>query len=50
MSSSISNVRPAPDQLLADLADYALGAKITSDEAYDACADDGYVKFVFHIY
>jgi 2-methylcitrate dehydratase len=35
MSSSISNVRPAPDQLLADLADYALGAKITSDEAYD---------------
>ena len=35
MSSPISNGRPAPDQLLADLADYALNAKITSDEAYD---------------
>jgi 2-methylcitrate dehydratase len=35
MSSHISNVRPAPDQLLVDLADYALHAKITSDEAYD---------------
>jgi hypothetical protein len=35
MSSPISNVRPAPDQLLTDLADYALNAKITSDEAYD---------------
>lgn len=35
MSSPISNVRPAPDRLLADLADYALHAKITSDEAYD---------------
>jgi len=35
MSSHISNVRPAPDQLLTDLADYALSAKITSDEAYD---------------
>ena len=35
MSSPISNLRPAPDQLLADLADYALTAKITSDEAYD---------------
>jgi len=30
-----SNLRPAPDQLLVDLADYALNAKITSDEAYD---------------
>ena len=30
-----SNLRPAPDQLLVDLADYALSARITSDEAYD---------------
>ncbi|MBI2514264.1 MAG: bifunctional 2-methylcitrate dehydratase/aconitate hydratase [Opitutae bacterium] len=35
MSSHISNVRPAPDQLLVDLADYALNAQIASDEAYD---------------
>jgi len=35
MSSHISNVRPAPDKLLTDLADYALNAPITSDEAYD---------------
>jgi len=35
MSSPISNVRPAPDALLTDLADYALSAKITSDEALD---------------
>jgi len=35
VSSHISNVRPAPDQLLVDLADYALNAKIASDEAYD---------------
>ncbi len=35
MSSPISNNRPPPDKLLTDLADYALSAKITSDEAYD---------------
>src|ERR1700758_5550743 len=35
MSSPISNVRPAPDALITQLADYALSAKITSDEAYD---------------
>ncbi len=35
MSSPISNVRPAPDALLTDLADYALSAKITSAEALD---------------
>jgi 2-methylcitrate dehydratase len=35
MSSPISNVRPPADQLLADLADYALNATITSDEALD---------------
>ena len=35
MSSHISNVRPAPDKLLTDLAAYALNAQITSDEAYD---------------
>jgi 2-methylcitrate dehydratase len=35
MSAPISNNRPPPDQLLVDLADYALHAAITSDEAYD---------------
>jgi 2-methylcitrate dehydratase len=35
MSSHISNVRPAPDALITELADYALSAKIASDEAYD---------------
>ncbi|HUR56577.1 MAG TPA: bifunctional 2-methylcitrate dehydratase/aconitate hydratase [Opitutaceae bacterium] len=35
MSTHISNVRPAPDQLITELADYALNAKIASDEAYD---------------
>jgi len=35
MSSRISNIRPMPDQLLGDLADYALNAAITSDEAID---------------
>ncbi|MSU64621.1 MAG: bifunctional 2-methylcitrate dehydratase/aconitate hydratase [Opitutus sp.] len=35
MSSPISNVRPPPDPLLTELADYALDAKITSDEALD---------------
>ncbi len=35
MGSHISNVRPAPDQLIVDLADYVLNAQIQSDEAYD---------------
>jgi 2-methylcitrate dehydratase len=35
MSSPISNVRPAPDPLLTALADYALSAPITGDEARD---------------
>jgi len=35
MSSQISNIRPPADALLADLADYAIDARITSDEAYD---------------
>jgi 2-methylcitrate dehydratase len=35
VSSPISNVRPAPDPLIIDLADYALNARIASDEAYD---------------
>src|ERR1051325_10567442 len=35
MSSSISNVRPAPDKLLVELADYVLNAPIDSDEAFD---------------
>ena len=35
MSSPISNVRPPPDPLLADLADYALNYSSPSDEALD---------------
>jgi 2-methylcitrate dehydratase PrpD len=35
MSSHISNVRPAPDQVLVDIADYVLNYKIESSEAYD---------------
>ena len=35
MSSRIGNDRPPPDQLLVDLADYALHARLTSEEAYD---------------
>ena len=34
MSQHISNERPAPDKVLADIADYALGYKIESDLAY----------------
>lgn len=33
MSSSFSNIRPAPDEILVTLADYALTYKSTSDEA-----------------
>jgi len=43
VSSHISNQRPAPDQVLADIADYALSYKITSDLAYQtarACLID----------
>ncbi|HEY2469291.1 MAG TPA: bifunctional 2-methylcitrate dehydratase/aconitate hydratase [Terracidiphilus sp.] len=35
MSSHISNERPAPDKVIADIADYALGYEIKSDLAYD---------------
>jgi 2-methylcitrate dehydratase len=35
MSALISNVRPKPDQVLVDIADYATRYKITSREAYD---------------
>ncbi len=35
MSSALSNIRPAPDKLLVELADYVLTARITSDEALD---------------
>lgn len=35
MSSHISNERPAPDQVIADIADYALGYEIKSDLAYE---------------
>jgi 2-methylcitrate dehydratase len=35
MSSHSSNVRPPPDQLLVDLADYALNGPVTGDEALD---------------
>ena len=34
MSSHISNERPAPDKVLTDIADYALGYEIKSDLAY----------------
>jgi len=34
LSSPISNERPAPDQVLTDIADYALSYKIESDLAY----------------
>src|SRR5437764_658176 len=35
MSTHISNVRPEPDQVLAQIADYVLGYDITSPEAYE---------------
>jgi 2-methylcitrate dehydratase len=35
MSAPISNVRPQPDQVLADIADYVLSYEIKSDLAYD---------------
>ncbi|PKO53041.1 MAG: 2-methylcitrate dehydratase [Betaproteobacteria bacterium HGW-Betaproteobacteria-20] len=35
MSSHISNVRPAPDQVIVDIANYVADYEITSDEAYD---------------
>jgi len=34
LSSHISNERPAPDQVLTDIADYALGYEITSELAF----------------
>ena len=34
MSSPVSNERPAPDKVIADIADYALGYEIKSDLAY----------------
>jgi 2-methylcitrate dehydratase len=43
VSSHISNERPAPDRILADIADYALGYEINSDLAYStarACLID----------
>ncbi|HKW81010.1 MAG TPA: bifunctional 2-methylcitrate dehydratase/aconitate hydratase [Casimicrobiaceae bacterium] len=35
MSAPISNVRPEPDRVLVDIADYVAGETIGSDEAYD---------------
>ena len=35
MSSQISNVRPAPDKVLVDIADYVADYEIRSDEAYE---------------
>ncbi|HET8610737.1 MAG TPA: bifunctional 2-methylcitrate dehydratase/aconitate hydratase [Burkholderiales bacterium] len=35
MSTHISNVRPEPDEVLTDIADYALGYEITSAEAWN---------------
>ena len=43
MSSQISNDRPAPDKVITDIADYALGYEIDSDLAYStarACLID----------
>jgi 2-methylcitrate dehydratase len=34
MSATLPNVRPAPDQLLVDIADYVANYRIDSDEAY----------------
>jgi 2-methylcitrate dehydratase len=35
MSSPISNVRPDPDKVLVDIAEYVVNYKISSDEAYE---------------
>src|SRR5713226_6997743 len=35
MTSPVSNVRPKPDQVLVDIADYVTGYKVTGKEAYD---------------
>ena len=35
MGSHLSNVRPAPDKVLVDIADYVRDYTITSDEAYE---------------
>jgi 2-methylcitrate dehydratase len=35
MSAPISNVRPAPDRVLTDIADYAVGFEVKSAEAYE---------------
>jgi 2-methylcitrate dehydratase len=35
MSAPVSNVRPAPDKVLTDIADYALRYEVRSDEAYE---------------
>src|SRR5947208_7685750 len=35
MSAPISNVRPAPDKVLTDIADYATRYEVTSAEAYE---------------
>ncbi|MGE5170988.1 MAG: bifunctional 2-methylcitrate dehydratase/aconitate hydratase [Rudaea sp.] len=34
MSSTLSNVRPSPDQVLVDIADYVANYRVDSDEAY----------------
>jgi 2-methylcitrate dehydratase PrpD len=35
MSAPISNVRPQPDQVLTDIADYVTNYRVESSEAYD---------------
>jgi len=40
LSASISNVRPEPDQLLADIADYVLGYSVDSSEAMSTARYD----------
>ena len=39
MSLHISNARPAPDQVLADIADYVIGYRIESPLAYETARD-----------
>ncbi|HEV8723181.1 MAG TPA: bifunctional 2-methylcitrate dehydratase/aconitate hydratase [Candidatus Binatia bacterium] len=40
MSSAVSNVRPAPDQILVDIADYAANYILSSQEALDTARYD----------
>ena len=35
MSAPISNVRPQPDKVITDIADYVAGFRVKSEEAYN---------------